>query len=1125
VSLIDGRAELDSLSIVPQTFTVTEIDGSEIPLTDFSLDAANAILQMKAEYKEVLVSYRVFPLPLDDSESAANIRRERIGDDSIDYIVYTDLNKGDDLFAFDQLVIEGGVGRALSFGNSQDLVVNSNLNLRLSGQLDNGVEIVGALTDENVPFQPEGNTRQIRELDQVFLQFKKDDHQVTLGDYEQRQPESYFLTYNKRLQGINYTGNFDTKNGWKAKSSVSGAVSRGRYTRNEFRGEQGNQGPYKLFGENNESFIIILAGTEQVYINGILQQRGQDRDYIIDYNIGEIEFTARRLITSESRISVEFEYTDQTYSRTFLHAEGDYGNDKFNLHVNLYTEQDNKGDASLADTTINAGSLLTNLGDNISDFFIPSQRPEAYNVNRIQYRMTDSLVSGTNYPDVFVYSNDANASLFNVIYTFVGEGKGDYVVESQLLNGRVFKWLEPIAGIQQGSYTASIRLVPPAQQQMVSLTSSYKINNENSIELETAFSNKDLNTFSSLGNDDNAGGAVRLKWTGRHFLGADSTKNWIRTSADIEFKQSQFRSIERYRPVEFTRDWSLNNSPQDSIGERYSNVLVEYNPGLHSKISYGLSNYNQRGQYSGLINRFNASHNGGPWDLSVGASYLNADRLGLGTSFFRPKFKLARRMDNLGGITIGVQGDENKRRDELDLIGNLDATSLSNRTVMAFVQTQDTSRVQLKLSAGRRWDDEEVNTDFQQIFFSDILQVEGSIKKLRNHNLNYVVSYNNRKITNPLLTAEQDKRSMLGKLNYGGTLFKGLVKTGFNYEIGSGREPKREFSYIEVADGEGVYVWNDYNNNGIQEIGEFEVAAFQDEANFVRFYTTSNEYINADVTRLNQYLQFQPQLLWRNEEGIKGTIARFSMVSNFSIDRKLFETADASIFNPYIFNLGNADLVSSNVRFTNSVLYNKLSNKFRMAYRFRVNDNKNQLLSGFEQREFVEHSIVNDLFLKDKVTLQTTVSLGNQNFAAENYTNKNFNFDRVAVAPRLSWVVNRNLRFAAQYDFSRSQNEAIFGGELATSNAIDGSFTFSKTNIFSLLGGLQYNNIDYNGLPNSPVSFSMLSGLQQGQNILWRANLEREVAKSVKVSLSYDGRQLGALDPVHTGRARISALF
>src|SRR5690606_9380086 len=152
-----------------------------------------------------------------------------------------------------------------NLGNSQSLSLNSNFNFQINGYLLDSIRIEGAITDNQIPFQPDGNTQRIQEFDRLYLIFEKRKHRITLGDYNLEKPKSYFLHFNKRVQGIMYQGTQLGKGRIKNTVDFSGSIAKGQFARNIFNGIEGNQGPYKLTGNNGEQFFILLAGTEKVY--------------------------------------------------------------------------------------------------------------------------------------------------------------------------------------------------------------------------------------------------------------------------------------------------------------------------------------------------------------------------------------------------------------------------------------------------------------------------------------------------------------------------------------------------------------------------------------------------------------------------------------------------------------------------------------------------------------------------------------------------------------------------------------------------------------------------------------------------------------------------------------------
>src|SRR5205823_2433010 len=145
----------------------------DITAADYRLDYVKAILYWKKKpaTETVSITYRVFPFQL-------NSVVQRMRYDSVMknfYVKPFEFNNGltesqRGIFDFGTLKAEGSFGRQIGFGNSQDAVLNSTFNMQLSGMLGDSIEVQAAITDNNIPIQPDGNTQQLNEFDQVYLQ-------------------------------------------------------------------------------------------------------------------------------------------------------------------------------------------------------------------------------------------------------------------------------------------------------------------------------------------------------------------------------------------------------------------------------------------------------------------------------------------------------------------------------------------------------------------------------------------------------------------------------------------------------------------------------------------------------------------------------------------------------------------------------------------------------------------------------------------------------------------------------------------------------------------------------------------------------------------------------------------
>ena len=68
------------------------------------------------------------------------------------------------------------------------------------------------------------------------------------------------MNYFKKLKGISVATEIKTGKNSTINTKGSFAISRGKFARQTIATKEGNQGPYRLQGNNNERFIIVLAG-------------------------------------------------------------------------------------------------------------------------------------------------------------------------------------------------------------------------------------------------------------------------------------------------------------------------------------------------------------------------------------------------------------------------------------------------------------------------------------------------------------------------------------------------------------------------------------------------------------------------------------------------------------------------------------------------------------------------------------------------------------------------------------------------------------------------------------------------------------------------------------------------
>ena len=1129
--LSNDTITLDSVSILSSSFIMRFEKGKErVQPTGYWLDWSNARLILKDTSligQSVQLMYRVFPYKFESI--AYNKSKDQIIQYTADSVYFNpyyyqpSASNSTKNIEWGKLNYSGSFARGVSFGNSQSLSLNSELDLQLTGYIGKDVEITAALTDNNIPIQPDGNTAQIQDFDKVFIQIKKGKHKVIAGDYEVEERESYFLKYYKQLQGASYEGEFDILKDLKLKSALSFSIAKGQFARNTFNGREGNQGPYRLTGSNGETFIIVLAGSEKVYADNVLLQRGVDYDYTMDYNSGEITFTTNYLITKDSRIIVEFEYSDRNYFRTFIQTSQVLEYKKFQVYYKFFNEQDNKNNPINVTLDEAEKNLLREIGDNVDDAFISGVNEVEYDANRVLYKLIDSTVNSMIYDSVFVFSTNEDSARYSLSFTYAGSGMGFYEPDINSANGRVFKWVAPDAsGNPTGSYNPVILIITPKRSQMMLLGGSQKINDNWTFNAEVAMSNDDINTFSNIDDSNDRGLAAEGSIRYDNSLGKE--KKWkVSNKVGYEFKANNFDPVEPYRPAEFRRDWNLGGESSE-IDEHFVYGDTRFYQD-NFNFSYRFTSFNRKANYTGYKNVVNASLKKKGWRLSAYASHLTSQSKTQSSVFIRPTALLEKDFKFWKGITLGIGGSmENNKIRDVDS-DSLIASSFLNNTLTTFIKSSDSSKVKWKVEYNRRTDKEERDDAFARATIGNTVEFTGDLKQVKSQTLQWKMTYRNLNIQDTTLTSERPDNNVLGRLTYGFNVKRGAIRYNATYELGSGQERQRDYTYLRVQTGDGVYSWIDQNEDAVQQQNEFVVSEFVDSASFIRVFSNFNEFVQTHTSKLDQSLFLNPKVIWNNEKGIKGFLAKFSARSSLLISKQSLKDAQASAFNPFKLSSNENNIIVVNASIRNALYFNRTSSIYKINYIQGWTQNKVLLLNGIDARQNSTHEVSTKWNVKRFLALKLEFFVGSKVYNSEFFDTDDYAIKKYAVESGTEYTWKTKIRTGIYYNYSIRRNDQQFGGEKAKANEVGWDFKFSLIGKSTLLADFKYVNIDYSGESNTTKAYEILEGLRPGQNYIWSVRLDQKLVRNIQLTLRYEGRKAGQNKLVNTGTAQIRALF
>jgi len=1145
---------LDSLPVVPGSVHISDVATSNILSEGFKINYNQLIISELFLNKNNLtrtdslkITYRIFPFdfqaPVKHLDTLL-ISNEYEGDYiGVDYTPDESTKSSATLFNKNGLQYSGSFARGVAFGNSQSLVLNSQFNLQLSGKLGDDTEIVAALTDENIPLQAEGNTQQLQDFDKIFIQINRATSSLTAGDYEISSRDKYFMKYYKKLQGATFSTTQDAfkKGQWSTNGSF--AISRGQFSRNTITAIEGNQGPYKLTGLNGEQFIIVLAGTERVILDGILQKRGIEEDYIIDYNRGELAFTNKRLINQNSRIIVEFEYLDQTFQRSLYAINSELKTEKNRFYFGLFSQQDSKN--ALGDTELSTAEriALQEIGDDLENAFASGidSLEDGFNEARVQYELRDTFYTVFNenlnkidtlVTEIVLFSNDPQNAKYTARFTEVAQGEGNYqLVAENNANGRVYEWIAPdeLTGMPQGNFEPIQQLTAPKKQQLMTLGTEMVLGKNSSLRTEVALSNTDLNRFSNLDNNDNLGTALFTDYQLNKQLGQ---KDWaLQSSIKYEFVQQNFKALNPYRNAEFNRDWNVNfNNNRQAANEHIGKGGLQLNKLDEVQLAYNISTFNRTGIYDGLKQDIDVFYKKSGYDLRIYGSLLDTKTAVESSQFFRPRIDFSKTFKKLNDWKLGVYA-EREKNEILDIPNDtLKANGFYWDLHKIYLQSPDNNRFRWQMNYTRQTNFAPKNLDFLKSTVADEVNINGHWNQKRTSQLKWNLSYRKLAIEAEDLTTQQAQETYLGRLDYNLNLWRGALRFNTNYEIGSGQEAKVEFQFIKVNKGEGTFVWEateqyDLNGDSIPQINEFVVAPFRDQANYVRINTFTNEFIRTNNVGLNQSLRLTPRAIWNNKKGWKKVLTKFSTLSTLRINRKVKLGDAVSAWNPFDLTIADTSLVTVASAVRNVLFFNRNHPTFDFQIGQTDNRNRNVLTTGFESRQTKESFFRSRWNITTAFSNQINLAFGHKNSDSELFDNRDFNIEYQKWSPQFIYLPNQQYEATFTYEYQIAENTLTDFLATAKFHNLKLEMQYNRTEKLAFKSDFSFVNINVIGETNPTLALTLLEGLKKGKNFLWGLTLNRQLANNVQMSLRYEGRKTGDKQTVHLGSASVRATF
>ena len=194
---------IEKVSINKAFFKILDKTGNPIDSTNYKIDFKKSTLVFNNDFSSndsLTIRYLKFPEFLTKTYSIYDDDKVVSNEAGKLYTIKSETKNN--FKPFDGLTTSGSISRGITVGNNQNTVVNSNLDLQITGKISDKVSLRASIQDSNIPLQDGGYSQKLDEFDQIFIELFSDNWNIRAGDLFLENRKTSFLNFNKKVQGL-----------------------------------------------------------------------------------------------------------------------------------------------------------------------------------------------------------------------------------------------------------------------------------------------------------------------------------------------------------------------------------------------------------------------------------------------------------------------------------------------------------------------------------------------------------------------------------------------------------------------------------------------------------------------------------------------------------------------------------------------------------------------------------------------------------------------------------------------------------------------------------------------------------------------------------------------------------